>query len=213
MGVANGGRASDGGEANPIGCPVGGGKMGKNVKLGSGQKMADWHVTGENCIIVGLLYAACVAFSSVLRSFTDAVWALYLSRQHYIKFSFTVNSTISLWLRLAVPRLAAYGDVDPCVNNAEVNIKFLSTLGRKKYKNVKLLYYGEIMHEEWQEGGAGDIQIWGGGSSLEGSWERRKFEGRGEEDKASYRAVVEVLHPQVACRLGLVEGVLYYRWS
>lgn len=78
MGIASGARASDGGGANPIGCPVGGGKMGKIVKLGSGQKMADWHVTGEKCIIDGLLYAVCVALSSVLRSLTEAVWALFM---------------------------------------------------------------------------------------------------------------------------------------
>lgn len=49
--------------------------MGKNVKLG-GKRNADWHVTGENFIIVGLLCAVCVAFVSVLRSFNEAVWAL-----------------------------------------------------------------------------------------------------------------------------------------
>lgn len=73
-------KSSAGGSGDSDGGGVysaGGGVVGKNVKLGSGQKKkADWHVTGENSITVGLLYAVCVAFSWVLRSSIEAVCAL-----------------------------------------------------------------------------------------------------------------------------------------
>lgn len=52
--------------------------MGKNVKPGNGQKIVDWHVNGENFTSIGrLLRVTCVAFSSVLKSFSEAVWALF----------------------------------------------------------------------------------------------------------------------------------------
>lgn len=68
-GDSRGGRFSCGGG----GVYSGGGGEAKNVRLGKGQKKADWHVIGENCIIVGLFITVVVTL--LLTIFTEAVWA------------------------------------------------------------------------------------------------------------------------------------------
>lgn len=47
------------------------------MRLGKGQKMADWHVIGENLIIVGLFITV---FATLLRIFTEAVWFLCIGQ-------------------------------------------------------------------------------------------------------------------------------------
>lgn len=69
-GEAAGGRTAGAGGAVYSG---GGGGEPRKVRLGKGQKKADWQSRGENLITAGLSKIT-VSFSPLLKTFTEAVW-------------------------------------------------------------------------------------------------------------------------------------------